>query len=171
MEVIQKVRWNVFYSLLKLLGCLCSFPGGSDGRESTCNAGDLDSIPGLGRYPGEGNGYTLLYSCLENIMDRGAWWVTESMVSQRIGHNWAPFTFHLVDFPSPSLTVDFPSPSLHVVTTLFGHCFSSHQSVFTKYLPPSCSVHLPGTKSAQVHVSRRLPWGWPGVPPGGPLPG
>ena len=38
-----------------------------------CNAGDLGSIPGLGRFPGEGNGYSLQYSCLENSMDRGAW--------------------------------------------------------------------------------------------------
>ena len=48
-------------------------PGGSDGKESACNAGDLGSIPGLGRSPGEGNGYPLQYSCLENLMDRGAW--------------------------------------------------------------------------------------------------
>ena len=50
------------------------FPGGTDREESTCNAGDSDSIPGLGRSPGEGNGYPLPYSCLENSMDRGAWW-------------------------------------------------------------------------------------------------
>ena len=49
------------------------FPGGSDGKESSCNAGDLSSIPGLGRSPREGNGYSLQYSCLENLMDRGAW--------------------------------------------------------------------------------------------------
>ena len=49
------------------------FPGGSDGEESTCNAGDLGSIPGLGRSPGGGNGNPLQYSCLENPMDRGAW--------------------------------------------------------------------------------------------------
>ena len=49
-----------------------SFPGGSDGKESACNVGDLDSIPGLGRSPGEGNGNPLQYSCLENCMDRGA---------------------------------------------------------------------------------------------------
>ena len=49
------------------------FPGASDGKESACNAGDLGSIPGLGRYPGEGNGYPLQYSCLENPLDRGAW--------------------------------------------------------------------------------------------------
>ena len=48
------------------------FPGGSDGKESVCNAGAPDSIPGSGRSPGEGNGYPLQYSCLENPMDRGA---------------------------------------------------------------------------------------------------
>ena len=46
------------------------FPGGSDGKESACNAGELDSVPESGRSPGEGNGYPLLYSCLENSMDR-----------------------------------------------------------------------------------------------------
>ena len=51
-----------------------SFPGGSDGKESACNAGDLGSIPGLERSPGEGNGNPLQYSCLENPMDREAWW-------------------------------------------------------------------------------------------------
>ena len=50
-----------------------SFPCGSDGKESTCNAGDLSLIPGSGRYPGEGNGNALQYSCLENSIDRGAW--------------------------------------------------------------------------------------------------
>ena len=46
------------------------FPGGSDGKQSACNAGDLGSVPGSGRSPGEGNGYPLQYSCLENPMDR-----------------------------------------------------------------------------------------------------
>ena len=49
------------------------FPGGSDGKESTCKAGDPGSIPGSGRSSGEGNGYPIQYSCLENSMDRGAW--------------------------------------------------------------------------------------------------
>ena len=48
---------------------MLGFPGGSAGKESTCNAGDLGSIPGLGRYPGEGNGYPLQFSDLENSMD------------------------------------------------------------------------------------------------------
>ena len=50
------------------------FPGGSDSKESTCNIGDQGSIPGPERSPGEGNGNPLQYSCLENSMDRGAWW-------------------------------------------------------------------------------------------------
>ena len=50
-----------------------SFPGGSDSKESACNAGDPGTIPGSGRSPGEGNGNPLQYSCLENSMDRGAW--------------------------------------------------------------------------------------------------
>ena len=49
-------------------------PYSSDGKESACYAGDLGSISGLGRSPGEGNGNPLQNSCLENPMDRGAWW-------------------------------------------------------------------------------------------------
>ena len=52
------------------------FPGGSEVKASACNAGDLGSIPGSGRSPGEGNGNPLQYSCLENPMDREAWWAT-----------------------------------------------------------------------------------------------
>ena len=58
--------------------CVCvyiymDFPGGSDGKASVYNAGDLSSIPGLGRFPGEGNGNSLQYACLENPTDGGAW--------------------------------------------------------------------------------------------------
>ena len=49
------------------------FPGGSDGKESACTAGDLGLIPGSGRFPGEGNSNPLQYYCLKNPMDRGAW--------------------------------------------------------------------------------------------------
>ena len=49
------------------------FPGGSDGKESACHTGDLSSIPGSGRSPGEENGNPRQYACLENSMDRGAW--------------------------------------------------------------------------------------------------
>ena len=50
------------------------FPRGSNRKESACNAGDLGSISGSGRFPGEENGNPLQYSCLENSVDRGAWW-------------------------------------------------------------------------------------------------
>ena len=51
-------------------------PGGSDTKESVCSVGDPSLIPGLGRSPGEGNGYSLQQSCLENSMDKGAWRAT-----------------------------------------------------------------------------------------------
>ena len=54
----------------------------SDGKKSACNAGDLSSIPGSGKYPGEGNGYPLQYSRLEISMDRGAWQATVHTVTK-----------------------------------------------------------------------------------------
>ena len=57
------------------------FPGGSDGKESTCNAKDLGSIPGLGGSPGGGHSNPLQCSCLENPMDRGAWQATVNGVA------------------------------------------------------------------------------------------
>ena len=64
-------------------------PGGSDSKESTCNAGDPGSIPGSGRSPGEGHGNPLQPSCLENSMDRRDWWapvygVTESDTTEQL---------------------------------------------------------------------------------------
>ena len=62
------------------------FPCGSGGKESACNAGDLGSVPGLGRSPGEGNGYPLQYSGLENSVGLYSPW------SRRVGHDWVTFT-------------------------------------------------------------------------------
>ena len=62
------------------------FPGGSDGKVSACSAGNPGLIPGLGRSPGEENVYPVQYSCLDNLMDRGAWQAIV-MGSQRIGHD------------------------------------------------------------------------------------
>ena len=72
------------------------FPGSSDGKKSTYNAGDLGSIPELGRCCGEGNGYPLQYSCLENSIDRGGWQATvhgviESDMTEQLIH--CHFTF------------------------------------------------------------------------------
>ena len=67
------------------------FPGSSVVKESACNVGDMGLIPGLGRSPAEGNGNPLQYSCLENYMDRGAWWTTVHGVTK----SWIRLTdFH-----------------------------------------------------------------------------
>ena len=70
------------------------FPGGSEVKASACNAGNLGSIPGLGRSPGEGNGNPLQYSCLENPMDGGAWWATVHWVTK----SWTRLHFLLISF-------------------------------------------------------------------------
>ena len=86
------------FILINLLSCgfpsfYMGFPGGSDSKESACNARDLGSIPGSERSPGGGNGNPLQYSCLENSMDRGAWKATVHGVTKR--HDWATNTITL----------------------------------------------------------------------------
>ena len=70
------------------------FPGGSEVKAFACNEGDLGSIPGSGRSPGEGNGNPLQYSCLENPMDGGAWWATIHRVAKS-QTRLSDFTFFL----------------------------------------------------------------------------
>ena len=70
------------------------FPGGLDSQQSTCNAGKLGLIPGSGRSSGEGNGYPLQDSCLENSMDRGAWQATICGVTK----SWMWLTLSLFTF-------------------------------------------------------------------------
>ena len=75
-KIIALTRRTFVGKVMSLLFNMLSrldFPGGSDGKASAYNAGDLGSIPGSGRSPGEGNGNPLQYSCLENPMDRRAW--------------------------------------------------------------------------------------------------
>ena len=71
-------RVRHYWSNLAAAAAVCGgeLPWWLSGEESACNAGDVSSIPGSGRSPGEGNGYPLQYSCLKNPMDRGAWWVS-----------------------------------------------------------------------------------------------
>ena len=125
-EVLQSMGsqrvWHYWVTELNWL-LFCGFPGSSAGKESACNAGDLSLIPGSGRSPSEGKGYPLQYSwvslvvqtvknlpamrerhgnplqysCLENPMDRGAWWVTVHRVMKcktRL-NNWAHTWTHL----------------------------------------------------------------------------
>ena len=70
---------------------IAGFLGGSDSKKSACNVGDPGSIPGSGRSPGEANGDPLQYSCLENSMDRDAWWAILCGVTKR--HNSETSTF------------------------------------------------------------------------------
>ena len=74
-------------SSLKMSWLNLGFPGGSGSKESACNSGDLGSILGSGRSPGEGNGNALQYSCLEKSMDGGNCWATVHGV-ERVGHDW-----------------------------------------------------------------------------------
>ena len=71
----------------------------SNSKESACNAGDPSSIPGSGRSPGEGNGYPLHYSCLENSVDRGDWQAAVHGVTKS-QHDWATNTFTFWDVHS-----------------------------------------------------------------------
>ena len=115
----------VLYSSANELDNPLGFPGGSDSKESACNAGDPGSVPGSGRSPGEGNGTPLQCSYLENSMDKGAWG-PQSMGSQRVRHDLATntFTFNMylfsfkAHFGFPVLRAPFsgslvaPDPSL-----------------------------------------------------------
>ena len=86
-KTITLTRRTFFGKVISLLFNMLSrlvigFPSGSENKASACNAGDPGSIPGLGRCPREANGNPLQYSCLENPMDRGAWWATVHGVSK-----------------------------------------------------------------------------------------
>ena len=70
------------YTLLHIVKQLTGLPCDSVVKNLPANAGDESSVPGLGRFPGEGNGNPLQHSCLGNSMDRGAWWVTVHGVSK-----------------------------------------------------------------------------------------
>ena len=82
-----KLSWSFLKANTKSNKIVFLFPGDSVGKESACNETDLSSIPGLGRSPGDGNGYLHQCSGLENSMDYSPWG------SQRVGHDWATFTF------------------------------------------------------------------------------
>ena len=75
----------IYFQINEVPGLLLGFPDGSGSKESACNVGDLDSIPGLGRSPGEGHGNPFQYSCLENPIDGGAWRATVHGDSKELG--------------------------------------------------------------------------------------
>ena len=134
------------------------FPDSSVGKKSACNEGDLGSIPGSGRSPGEGKGYPLQYSSLENSMDCSPW-------SHRVGHDWVTFTFTF------SLTthvgLSFTGPLSIVVLPKF-------QSVSPTL---SLKVHYPpadGSTAATAKLLQSCPTlcdPIDGSPTGSPVPG
>ena len=106
------------------------FPSDSVGKESACNAGDLSSIPGLGRSPGEGNSNPLQYSCLGNPTDRRAWWL-QSLGSQRVGHD-SVTNFHFLSWHQTECAID-PSHlmicGIHILRTGHGHWISTSWTI------------------------------------------
>ena len=98
------------------------FPGSSDSKESACNVGNLGSIPGLERSPGGGNGNPFQYSCLENPMDRGAWWATVHG-AQKVRNDGATLNqlnFYLYILPSIKMeTLKYLTVILHLSLFLF----------------------------------------------------
>ena len=75
-------KYGQQYLILGYLNILTIFSGGPAVKHPPASAGDVGSIPGLGRSLGEGNGNPLQYSCLENLMDRGVWWTTVHRVTK-----------------------------------------------------------------------------------------
>ena len=130
------------------------FPGGSNSKESACNAGEPSLIPGSGRCPWEGNGNPLQYSCLENSMDRGAWRATVHGVSEwdNLATN-SHFSYNFVCSYPPSETdiLDF----IRWIFCIFSLCGVSDQMcVLSRFSKESaCSVGDPGS----IPVSGRSP--------------
>ena len=115
-KTIALTRWTFSGKVMSLLfnmpfRLVMSFSGDSDGKASAYNAGDPGSIPGSGKSPGEGNGNPFQYSCLENPMDRGAWWATVHGVAK-----------------SQTRLSDFTHTHTHTHTQV-GHSFSSKEQV------------------------------------------
>ena len=143
--------------------------GGSDGKESACNAADPGSVLELGRSPGEGNGNPLQYSCLEKSMDRGAWWATVRGVTKRqtrlrdghthtgminwiIGHWW--LNFHL---PLSSLSLFSRSgggtESSKPLTGLWSFWGPASVLKLSGLLPSLCLLHT-HTRSHLISTQR-----------------
>ena len=142
---------STLQSLLETWG----FPGGSDGKESAYNAGDLGFISGLGRSSGGGHGNPLQYSGLENPMDRGAW---QAIVhgSQRVGHQWVTKHTHTGNKKGPQKQEPTGCLSISQSHTCFAvintpHFFSHLHSSSGNWYALTCSCSLAGTYSWLIY--------------------
>ena len=157
------------------MACLHDFPGGLDGKASAYNAGDPGSVPGLGRSPGEGNGNPLQYFCLENPMDRGAWWAAvHGVAKSRTWLNDFIFTFHFHALEKEMAThscvlarripgMGEPGGLLSVGSHRVGHDWAISLSLFTfihwirKWQPTP--VFLPGESQGRGSLVGCRLWG------------
>ena len=107
MNCAYKGKWGLLRRT-QIWGGVKGFSCGSDGKQAACNEGNAGSTPGSGRCPGEGNGYSLQYPCLENSMDREAGG-TQSRLSQRLRHDWVTNTHtHILEFLGPKVRGPLP---------------------------------------------------------------
>ena len=129
------------------------FPCGPENKQSAFNMGDLGSIPGSGRSPGEGNAYPFQYSCLENSIDRGAWQAT-NLHCCKVEHNWTTnTTTYCVGFSSGSV-VKNPPASAGDVGLILGLGRSSGEGNVN---PQQYS--WPGRSHGQRSLGGYSPWG------------
>ena len=134
---------------------LMGFPGGSAVKNLPANTGDWGSIPGSGRYPGEGNGNSLQYSCLGNPLDRGAWWATvrvsklgPSVVCVQPGYPLWSLLWCQVPGLGAGWTPHLPSWNRHTLLKVSSRCLVAKSS------PALCD---PWTVARQAPLSRGFP--------------
>ena len=127
------------------------FPGGSEVKASACNVGDLGSVPGWGRAPGEGNGTPLQYSCLENPMDGGAWWATvHGVAKSRTRLSDFTFTFCML-FSSLFIQQRFIQDLLSPNTTLKGAIANEKENKADKF----CEGNLKRLTERELFMLRK----------------
>ena len=120
-------------------GAFMDFPGSSVGTEAACSAGDLDSIAGSGRSPGEANGNPLQHSCLEYPMDRGPWGTIVHRVT-RVGHDLTikprqRVYFAVVTLKASKILIIFYLWSVHCIRCIY---------FITHFLNSKCLLNIPG---------------------------
>ena len=135
------------------------FPSGSVVKNPPANAGDIGWIPGSGRSPGEGNSYPLQYSCLENSMDRGAWWaivhgVSKSQTQLTLSHT---FTFCHLGFPWWLSGKEFSGGSCPQCRRFGFYPWIRKISWRRKW--HRTLVFLPGKSHGQRNLAGYSPWG------------
>ena len=143
-------QWNRIWTSI----CLYGLPWWLSSKEFACSMGDLGSIPGFGRAPGGGNGYSLQYSCLENPMDRGAWWATV----HRVAKSWIQ-----LKWLSPRVCV-------YIYLYLYLYLRSVTQSCPTLCDPMNCSTPgLPVHHQLQEFTQTHVHWVSDAIQPSHPL--